>query len=154
MAHIHVEAAVILGAPREKVFEALTNEFYDWSVGRNAVSHKVVKKEGNAVYHEMVRKYLGIRVTSSWRDELTPPSKAVSLIASNMGEVTVVMSFDSESDGSTKVAGVFDGEVRGALAAVLGPFARRRLSGDMVKQGGKFAKCKGWDFRIVKAASE
>ncbi len=153
MAHIHVEVAVIFGAPREKVFEALTNEFFDWSVGRNALSHKVVKKEGDTIDHEIVRKFLGIKLKESWREELTPPSKVVSQIAAGMGDVTEVLSFDSESDGSTRVAGVFDGEVRGALAAVLGPFARHRLSHDMVNQGEKFAKYKGWDFRVLKSAS-
>ncbi len=51
----------------------------------------------------------------------------MSLIKSDMGEVTAVINYDSEPDGSTKLTGVFDGEIRGALAAVFGPFARRRL---------------------------
>ncbi len=153
MAHFHVEAAFIMGAPREKVFEAITNEFHDWSVGRNSISHKIVKTEGNTIHREIVRRFLGIKVESSWIDELTPPSKRVSLLESGVSKATIVANFESEPDGSTRVAGVIDGEIRGVLAAVFGPFARRRFSKDLMKQGEKFAKYKGWDFSIVKASS-
>ncbi len=150
-AHIHAEVALVMGAPRGEVFEALTNEFYDWSVGRNAISHRIVKKEDNVVHHEIVRKFLGIKLEEIWKEELTPPSKVVMLITTGMAEVNAVLIFETESNGSTRVEGVFDGEVKGALAAVFGPFARRRLSHDMLREGEKFAKYKGWDFRSASA---
>ncbi len=142
-----------MGAPRESVFEALANEFPEWAVGKYSVSDKIIKKEGNIVDREVVREIWGVKVGYKERDELTPPSKIVMLAEGGRIRSTFTVTFEPEPDGSTKVAGQVEAELKGALGRVAGPFARRRLHHNFVNGGKEFAKYKGWDFKFVKSSS-
>ncbi len=142
-----------MGAPREIVFEAVTNEFPDWAVGKYSESDTIIKKEGNIVQRDVVRKIWGVTVRYQERDELTPPSKTVMRAEGEKTRSTFTVTFESEPDGSTKVGGEVEAELKGALARVAGPLARRRLHSNFVKGGEKFAKYKGWKFKIVKSSS-
>ncbi len=153
MVHLHVEAVFSMGAPREIVFEALANEFNDWAVGKYSESDKIIKKEGNSVEREVVRKIWGVTVRYKERDELTPPSKIVMLAEGGRIQSTFTVTFEPEPDGSTKVAGEVEAELKGALARVAGPLAKRRLHHNFVNGGEKFAQYKGWNFRVIKSSS-
>ena len=104
MVHLHVDVAVIMGAPREIVFEALANELDDWSVGKYIVSHKITRREGNTIDREMVRKVWGVTVRYRQTDELTPPSKIATVGEGGNVKFTNTGRFESEPDGSTRLA--------------------------------------------------
>lgn len=153
MARMRVEVSMIMGAPREIVFEAFTNEFNDWSVGKYTVSNKILKKEGNTIEREVVRKFCGMKIKYREREELTIPSMMIQKAENDILDVTIVVGFESEPDGSTRMNANVDGEIKGRLARVFGPVAGRGFHRDLMNVANKFAQYKGWAFRVEKSSS-
>ena len=134
MVHLHVEVVVVMGAPREIVFEALANELDDWSVGKYIVSHKITNREGNTIDREMVRKVWGVTVRYRQRDELTPPSKIVTLGEGGNVKFTNIGQFESEPNGGTRLVFELDAELKGRICTSVRPirqtsFSQRRGEG-------------------------
>jgi hypothetical protein len=117
-----------VNVPQAKLFDFLAggrmNDYLP-----NTVSNRVIRKEGNVVFRETVRRdpRNGREVKFQSKDELMPPSKMITTGESKRGRATAVYTLESQTGGGTKVVVLFDIKLNGAGAKILAPFFKGRI---------------------------
>jgi len=105
----------------------------------NTVSNRVIRKEGNLIFRETVRRdpRNGKEVKFESRDELIPPSKMITTAGSKRGRIRAEYTLESQTSGRTKAVVSFDIKLNG-VAKILGPFFKGRIMTSLRKEAESF----------------
>jgi hypothetical protein len=117
-----------VNVPQAKLFDFLAEgKMNDYLP--NTVSNRVIRKEGNLIFRETVRRdpRNGREVKFQSKDELIPPSKMITSGESKRGRATAVYTLDSQTGGGTKVVVSLDIRLNGVAAKILAPFFKGRI---------------------------
>jgi uncharacterized membrane protein len=109
---LHIEASVVVKAPREKVYAAYT-DFESMPKWSGLAGVKVVKREGDTVYLES-----GGSPGRARKMVLSPPAAVRSESEKRFTRSSRVVSFEESSEG-TRVTATLDVRVKGAWARLL-----------------------------------
>lgn len=123
---MHVEVVQLGMAPREKVFQAWVD--YETRPKWDALftSVTLTKRDGNTVHLATEMKIMGRRFPGTEIHTLTPPEEDRSEAESQSSTAKSVWRFASVPEG-TQVTWIAEVEVKGVLANLFGPFAKRRI---------------------------
>lgn len=124
---LHIEMTQLLHAPHHKVFEAWVD--YEalprwWPSLFKRVT--VTKREGNTVHLKTEMKVMGRTVEGTEKHLLMPPSEDRSEAITGGTTARSTWRFEPVADG-TKVIWTSDIQLRGVIAQLFGPLARRQI---------------------------
>jgi hypothetical protein len=105
----------------------------------NTVSNRIIRKEGNLIFRETVRRdpRNGKEAKFESKDELMPPSKMITTGESKRGRARAEYSLESETEGRTKAVVSIDIRFYG-VARILGPFFKSRIVTSFKKEARSF----------------
>lgn len=136
--NLHIENSQIIKAPRERVFQILT-DYETWPKFSTFFSRvSVTERNGNIVRLDTDVKLRGRKVRRMEKHVQTPPARIE--VEGEMEGVTntSVWKFDSVPEGTCLTASV-DAQLNG-WARLLGPIAKRQLSSLLRKEMQAYAK--------------
>jgi hypothetical protein len=95
----------------------------------NTVSNRIIRKEGNIIFRETVRRdpRNGKESKFQSKDELIPPSKMITTAESKRGRATAEYTLESQTSERTKAVVSFDIRANGVAAKILLPFFKGRI---------------------------
>lgn len=125
---VHFELEQVVNAPREKVFKAWAD--YEARPQWDSLFARVeiLKREGDTVHLATEMKIMGRAFGGIEKHTLTPPEEDRSEAESQSSTAKSIWKFEPVPAG-TRVTWISDVEVKGVLARLFGPFAKRRIRG-------------------------
>ncbi len=106
----------------------------------NTVSNKIIKREGNMIFRETVRRdpRNGKEVKFQSKDELIPPSNMTTTAESKRGKIIARYTLETQNDGRTKAIVSFDIKLNGMAAKIIAPFVKGRILKALRKEAKSF----------------